>query len=223
MRALLQVFTAVVLSGVGLAFIAPGTASAHERRTVAGDYTFVVGFLKEPAFQDETNGIDLRVSKSGDQPVEGLEKTLKAEVVVGPNTLPLDLRPRFRVPGAYNGEFVPTRPGPYSFRFTGTVEGKPVNEVFESGPGRFNDVEAVGPLQFPDKVPSGAELQRAVAAAESRASTATTLGAIGLAAGLLGVLLAAWSLASRRRAPTAAPASAPTSSRVTPAASQERL
>src|SRR5262249_55438774 len=152
------------LLGVGLAFIAPGTASAHERRTVAGDYTFVVGFLKEPAFQDETNGIDLRVTKNGDEPVEGLDKTLKAEVVVGPNTLPLELRSRFRVPGAYNSEFVPTRPGTYGFHITGTIEGKPVNETFESGPGRFNDVEAVGPLQFPDKVPSGVDLQRAVAA-----------------------------------------------------------
>jgi hypothetical protein len=223
MRGLVRIFTAVGLLGTALAFIAPGTASAHERRTVAGDYTFVVGFLKEPAFQDETNGIDLRVTKSGDQPVEGLEKTLKAEVVVGPNTLPLDLNPRFRVPGAYNGEFVPTRPGTYSFRFTGTIEGQPVNEVFESGPGRFNDVQAVGPLQFPDKVPSGAELQRAVAAAESRASTATTLAAIGLAVGLLGALLAAWSLTSRRRAPSAAAASEPSGGRVAPAASQERL
>jgi hypothetical protein len=223
MRGLLRTFTAIGLFAVGLAFIAPATASAHERRTVAGDYTFVVGFLKEPAFQDETNGIDLRVSKSGDQPVEGLEKTLKAEVVVGPNTLPLELHPRFRVPGAYNGEFVPTRPGSYTFRFTGTVEGKPVKETFESGPGRFNDVEAVGPLQFPDKVPSGVELERAVAAAESRASTATTLGAVGLAAGLLGVLLAAWSLASRRRAPSAAGTSPSSASRVAPATSQERL
>src|SRR5262249_15821815 len=128
-----------------------------------------------------------------------------------------------RVPGAYNAEFVPTRPGPYSFHFTGTIEGKPVNETFESGPGRFNDVEAVGPLQFPDKVPSGVELQRAVAAAESRASTATTLGAIGLAVGLVGVLLAGWALASRRRAASAAAASPATSGRVTPATSRERL
>jgi hypothetical protein len=219
----MRTLTAVGLLGVSLAFIAPGAASAHERRTVAGDYTFVVGFLKEPAFQDETNGIDLRVTKNGDEPVEGLDKTLKAEVVVGPNALPLELRPRFRVPGAYNGEFVPTRPGTYSFHFTGTIEGKAVNETFESGPGRFNDVEAVAPLQFPDKVPSGVDLQRAVAAAEGRASTATTLAAIGGAVGLLGVLLAVWSLASQRRAPSTAGTSPASTSRASPATSQERL
>ena len=214
----------VALAGLALGFLAPGSASAHERRTVGGDYTFVVGFLKEPAFEGETNGIDLRVSTPGDQPVEGLEKTLMAEVIVGGATLPLELRPRFRTPGAYNAEFVPTRPGAYIFHFSGSVEGKPVDERFESGPGRFNDVEAVAPLQFPDKVPAGVELQRALAASESRAATATTLATIGLVAGLAGLALAAWALLSRRAAaPATAAGAAPGSARPAPAPSQERL
>jgi hypothetical protein len=177
----------------------PSAALAHERRAV-GEYTFIVGFLKEPAFEGETNGIDLRVVRTADeQPVEGLEQTLKAEVIVGPNSLTVPLRPRYRQPGAYNGEFVPTRPGSYTFRFTGTIGDRPVNETFESGPGRFDDVRAVAPLQFPDKVPSGAELQRAVAAAESRAHTAFAVGVAGLAAGLVGLAAALWALASRRQ------------------------
>lgn len=81
-----------------------------------------------------------------------MEKTLKAEVVVGGQIMPVELHPRFRQPGAYNGDFVPTRPGSYTFRFSGNVDGRAVNEVFESGPGRFNDVQAVAPLQFPDKI-----------------------------------------------------------------------
>lgn len=222
MKRLTRVVASVMLASIGLLLVAPGAASAHERRTVAGDYTFVVGFLKEPALQGDPNGIDLRVSTAGDQPVEGVEKTLKAEIVVGPNAMPIELRPRFRTPGAYNAEFIPTREGSYTFRFSGTVDGKPVNETFESGPGRFNDVQAATPLQFPDKVPSGAELQRAVAAADSRAATATTLGVSGLVAGVLGLLGAGWALMSRRQAaPTAAAALSTT--RVAPAASQERL
>jgi hypothetical protein len=178
---------------------APTPVLAHERRAV-GEYTFIVGFLKEPAFEGETNGIDLRVVRTADeQPVEGLEQTLKAEVIVGPNTMPVPLRPRFRQPGAYNGEFVPTRPGSYTFRFTGSIDGQPINETFESGPGRFDDVRAVAPLQFPDKVPSGAELQRALAAAESRANTAFAVAVAGLAAGVAGLLAALWALASRRQ------------------------
>ena len=39
----------------------PGTASAHERRTV-GKYQFVVGWLNEPAFSGQMNSIDLRVT-----------------------------------------------------------------------------------------------------------------------------------------------------------------
>jgi hypothetical protein len=222
MGRLTRLFGVVVLVGLALTFLAPGSASAHERRTVGGDYTFVVGFLKEPAFEGETNGIDLRVSKAGDQPVEGLEKTLKAEVVVGGATLPLEFKPRFRVPGAYDANFVPTRPGTYIFHFSGSVEGTPVDERFESGPGRFNDVEAVAPLQFPDKVPAGVEVQRALAAAEGRAATATMLATIGLVAGLAGLALAAWALLSRRAAPTAAPA-APSAARPAPASSQERI
>jgi hypothetical protein len=214
------VLALLVLAGVGQALLTTSVASAHERRAV-GDYTFVVGFLKEPVFEAETNGIHLQVTR-GDQPVEGLEKTLKAEVVVGGQTMPVELHPRFRQPGVYNGDFVPTRPGSYTFRFTGNVEGRTVNELFESGPGRFDDVQALAPLQFPDKIASAGELQRAVQAAESRAATATTLGALGLATGLAGLLLAAWALASSRRAPAAvAPAAA--STRPTPAATQERL
>src|SRR5919199_1216477 len=208
MRPILRLLTVAALVGLGLLAVAPGTASAHDRRAV-GPYTFVVGFLNEPAIEGETNGIDLRIARTaGEEPVEGAEKTLRAEVVVGGNTLPLELRPRFRQPGAYNAEFVPTRPGAYIFRFSGTVDGQAVNETFESGPGRFNDVQAVGPLQFPDKVPAGVELQRALAAADSRANTATLLGLVGLVAGLAGLALAAWALASRRRVPGVAASTA---------------
>ena len=202
-----------------LMILSPTGALAHERRTVAGDYIFIVGFLKEPAFEGETNGLDLRVLRATDeQPVEGLESTLKAEVAVGPSAMPLSLRPRFRQPGAYNGEFVPTRSGGYTYRFTGTVEGRPVNEVFESGPGRFSDVQAVAPLQFPDKVPAVADLQRATAVAESRAASASLLAGAGLLVGLLGLVVAGWALVSRRSAPHAA---APGAARSTPL--RERL
>jgi hypothetical protein len=44
-----------------------------------------VGFLNEPAFAGQLNGIDLRASipSENDKPVEGLEQTVKAEVIVG--------------------------------------------------------------------------------------------------------------------------------------------
>src|SRR5215210_6622444 len=208
MRFIGRLVALVVLAAASTLLVDPGAASAHERRTV-GDYTFVVGFLKEPAFEGETNGIDLRITR-GEQPVEGAEKTLKAEAVVGGNAMLIELHPRFRMPGAYDGDFVPTRVGSYTFRFSGTVDGAPVDERFESGPGRFNDVQVVAPLQFPDKVPSGAELQRSLVAADGRAATATALAVAGLLTGLAGLGLAAWTLARgpRRSATAAAPTAA---------------
>src|SRR5205085_9968827 len=106
MKSMLRLLTVGTLLGLGLLLVGPGTASAHERRAV-GPYTFVVGFLREPAFEGETNGIDLRIMRTGSEtPVEGADKTVKAEVVVGPSILPLEVRPRFRCPGPYNAELV---------------------------------------------------------------------------------------------------------------------
>jgi hypothetical protein len=200
------------------------TASAHERRTVAGKYVFVVGFLNEPALVEEPNGIDLRVTNAQtNEPVEGLEKTLKAEIIVGDQKKTVDLRARFGQKGAYTADIIPTKAGTWAFRFFGTVEGTPVDERFESGPGRFNDVQPKSDLQFPVQLPTLAELaqQRAgapeasaqqpvsptdVQRALDRANTALRagmiLGLLGIGVGLVGVGLAL--RAQRGRAPMAA-------------------
>jgi hypothetical protein len=200
MKVRLALRAGLASAGLALALALPGLARAHEHRNVASDYEFVVGFLKEPAYEGEPNGIDLTVTRrSRGAPVEGLEKTLQVEVTMGGDSLPLPLQPRFRQPGAYNGEFVPTRAGTYYFLIRGTLEGTPIEELFESGPGRFDDVTSVAPLQFPDKVPAGTDLQRALASAESRATVATAVGAIGLVVGLAAAGLATWVLMARGR------------------------
>jgi hypothetical protein len=152
--------TTLALAVLVLATVAaPGSASAHERRTVAGKYVFVVGFLTEPAYVEEANGVDIVVTTAqGNKPVEGLEKTLKVEVSAGGTSKSFDVHVVFNRDGAYKAEFIPTRTGTYAFRFIGTVEGTPVDERFESGPGRFDDVVSKAPAQFPAAVPSNAEL-----------------------------------------------------------------
>jgi hypothetical protein len=186
--------------GLGLATFGAAPTSAHEHRTVAGDYGVVVGFRQEPPYAGESNGLDLCVTRAGsDAPVEGLGRTLHVEVTMGADGLSLPLQPRSGAPGCYDGQFIPTRPGTYYFLITGSLEGRPVNEVFESGPGRFDDVVSAGPIQFPDKVPEGTALREAVSAAEGRAARATTLALAGLAAGLGALGFAAWALASGRR------------------------
>ena len=113
------------LLGLLVAAVAgPGTASAHERRELAGGrYQAVVGFLTEPAYQGQMNGLDLTVTskteKNADgtaRPIEGLEKTLKAQVISNGKTLDLTVQSRFNMPGKYAAYFQQTAAGQYCFR-----------------------------------------------------------------------------------------------------------
>ncbi|MBI3913924.1 MAG: hypothetical protein HY327_07030 [Chloroflexi bacterium] len=172
-------------------------ASAHERRTV-GKYEFVVGFLNEPAYIGQPNAASLAVTDTETKkPVEGLEKTIKVEIIFGGKTLPLDLRARFGQPGAYVADFIPTKAGTYIFRFTGKIDALNVDEKFESGPGRFNDVQDTTALQFPEKLPAPLDVAAQVQAARDTASNAQTIAYAALALGLVGSALGAFAL--RRR------------------------
>jgi len=192
-----------VLAAMILPLALPGVALAHERRLVAGRYQFVVGFLNEPVFAGQMSGIDLRVTipAEDNRPVEGLERMLRATVIVGggAQSLSVELRPRFGQPGAYAGYFLPTRAGSYIFQFTGTIDGTPINERFESGPGRFDDVQAVEPLQFPVKLPDPGTAANEIKAARAEAAAARTLALVGLVVGIAGLLTGGASLAARRR------------------------
>ena len=165
-----------------------GTASAHERRMV-GPYQFVVGFLGEPAYAGNTNGLDLRITDTrSNNPVEGLEKTLTADVSAGGlKPLPLTISARFGQPGAYNGNFMPTAPGAYVFHITGKIDTQSVDEKFESGPGRFNDVESTSALQYPTKVPTGADLGNQLASIQSDLGQIRILAAIAIALGVIAI------------------------------------
>ncbi len=111
---------AAVLAAALLALTA-GIALAHEEREV-GDYTFEVGFIDEPVFTGQKSGLEFFVSR-GEEPVEGLEETLQAEVTFGSQTRDLEVSPRFGEAGAYESVFFPTAAGPYTFRIYGEVEG----------------------------------------------------------------------------------------------------
>ncbi len=152
-----------------LALVSPAAALAHEQRDIAnGTYHLVVGFLNEPAFVDQQNGLSLRVSKLGaapatptasdedavGTPVEGLADTLKVDVIFGDQTMALPLEPEFRDPGAYRAIFFPTAEGDYTFHIFGDIEGTAVDETFTSSPEGFSSVESIEPLRFPKKASS---------------------------------------------------------------------
>jgi len=185
---------------IATSFIAfAGTAAAHERRTV-GPYEFEVGWLNEPAFAGLMNGLDLSVTDTrSDKGVEGLEKTLTVDLQTGGLApLALTLTARFGTPGAYDGTFMPTVAGTYTFHIKGKIDTQNVDEKFESGPGRFDDVDPATALQYPVKVPTGDELSRRLDDLQAGLDQARLLSAAALVIGI--VALGAASALSRRRA-----------------------
>ena len=172
---------AVVMVSLGI-FIFASPAAAHERRTV-GPYTFVVGWIVEPAFVGQLNALDLTVTETATtKAVEGLEKTLKADLITGGGaaTTPLTVATRFGLPGKYQGQVLPTKVGDYTFHITGTVGPMTIDEKFESGPGRFGAIEDIAALQFPSKVPSNADLAAKLDDANRKLTVAIAFGALAL-------------------------------------------
>lgn len=151
-------------------------ASAHEGREV-GEYTIVFGWRVEPAYTGLFNGPELTITMANEHEepeetatekvgehtdlgtgddhhaeasmVKGAEETLQLEVMLGDQSKMLRLRGVFGEPGHYTADLIPTRPGDYRFRLTGTINGTEVDEVFSSADGEFSTVELVEDIQFP--------------------------------------------------------------------------
>ena len=173
---------------------ASNIALGHERRSV-GPYTFVVGWINEPAYVNAANGLSLDVTEtSNSKRVEGLATTLKAEVIVGggAKTLSLDLATDEETPGHYAGSFIPTKVGDYIFHVFGAVGSTKVDERFESGPNTFDGVVSTDPLQFPDKVPANADLAARLDSIQTGVIAGIVIAAVAL-------LVSVGGLAMRRR------------------------
>lgn len=190
-------------------------ASAHERRTV-GAYQLVVGWGDEPAYSTFKNSVQLTLSEAnGGPPVTDLGDSLKVELIKGSEKMTVPLEANFRVgafgtPGDYRAWVTPTRPGQYTFHFTGSIRGQPVDESFTSSRTTFNDVEDVTTIEFPAKDPStgqlAARLDRELPrlanrteGVDDRAAAARRLAVAGLASGVAGVIVALVALVVARR------------------------
>jgi hypothetical protein len=185
-----------------------GSALAHVSIDVGdGKYVMEMGFRDEPTYLGEPNALWLKVAKyatGGTQPVDDLASTLNAEVSKDGQTLNLPLVPMGD--GVYEGIFVPTAPGDYTFHITGTIDGAPVDESATSGPSTFNSVERLSTIEFPVAQPDPAQMAAVASDAQAAASTARTLGIAGIVVGALGLIVAAAALARAGRAKPAAPA-----------------
>jgi hypothetical protein len=158
----------VAVLALGVVVLGPGSAWAHEERTV-GRFAFAVGFGTEPAYAGQENSVQLFLHDAAtDRPIDDLGPTLRVQVEYqGRKMPPLVMEPDFEIgesgtPGDYRALFFPTRPGDYTFHLSGTVEGQAVDETFTSGPKTFSSVQDPADAEFPAKDPTAGELAQAV-------------------------------------------------------------
>jgi hypothetical protein len=117
--------------------------AAHEQRTIGnGKYDVVVGWLNEPAGVGQANAATIEIKKAGtEDAVMGVEKTLQVKIAAGgKDEGTFTLHTVANKPGLYAADYTPPVTGSYIFTFTGNIEGNTIDERFESGPGRFDDV-----------------------------------------------------------------------------------
>jgi len=149
---------AVIALLAALTWAGTQPAAAHESREV-DRFTFVVGFVAEPAYTNIPNAVSLSITETeSEEPFEDLGDTLNVDVTFGEETFTSTMRPQFGEPGSYRADFVPSRPGQWTFRFFGTVDDVEVDETFISGPETFNDVQSISEESFPAQDPSTGEL-----------------------------------------------------------------
>ena len=176
------------------ALAVPSVSFAHERRTIgSGKYDVVVGWDVEPAYVGEKNAASIRISKAGTNPAEavtGAESTLKVDIRQGGQTRTFDLRAVFGQPGYYVADILPTRDGDYVWTFNGAIGGDQVNEKFDTADGKFNAVQPATALQFPLTAPDPVQTAADIQSAKASAQSAQMAGIIGIAVGVLALLVA---------------------------------
>ena len=210
--------TVAAVLGMVLAPLLSVPALAHEEHKVAS-YSVEVGFGTEPAYAGVTNSVQLIISNNG-KPVTDA-KGLKVAVTTAdaePKEMPLQpyFGDDFGDPGDYRAFFIPTTPGAYTFKVTGTLGGKKVDQSYTSGKDGFDEVTDPAEVQYPAAEPTGSQLTTRLdretarinaalaaekAAADDEAASARRTATIGLVMGALGLLAAVvvGVLALRRR------------------------
>lgn len=219
---------ASVVAGLVLTLTATVGVSAHEHRAVAGGaYIMRVGWNAEPTFSGVRNAVQLFLSDGENHPVIDLNGSLQVQVVYqGAKSEQMSLVAAFGAvygtQGEYDAPVTPTRPGDYTFHFTGTIHGTPVDESFTSSSTTFDTVRDASAIEFPVKDPSAGELSTGLqrlgtrltgqitavqTTAHDAGDSGTRATVIGLVALVLAVVLGVVAVAGRVRTGRWMPAS----------------
>lgn len=137
------------LLAVAVAAWLAAPVAAHETKTVgpAGEYRISFGFVTEPIYTNERNGLDIIVRRAEDgSPVSHLEGTLMAEISSpdGAVRRRLPLRAVWGQEGRYTADIVLTQPGVYAVRLWGYIFDVEVDAVFHT-----HEVSDFAELRFP--------------------------------------------------------------------------
>ena len=164
---------------------------AHER-IVVGDYALTLGWLDEPPIVGFKNAALVEVATAkNDKPVDGAEGSLTAQIDYGGKSKELLLRPLEEQPGAYVGDFIPTRRGTYTLKLGGTINNQPIGVSSE-----IEEVVSPDSLAFPEPQ---ADLQPAITALQSDLSSTRMFAIVGAALGTIGLVLAGVAIGRSRR------------------------
>lgn len=122
---------------------------AHETKIVGSEgnqYRVIVGMVREPAFTEERNGLDLIIRTMDDEPIEGLAQSLNAEFIApdGTTTRTLTLRAQWGRPGYYTDDIILSEAGVYQIRIWGFINDVEFDEIFET-----HEVRELSSLRFP--------------------------------------------------------------------------
>jgi hypothetical protein len=166
-----------------IAVLIPFTVFAHGH-TEVGDYELVIGFHNEPAYQGEPNGLNLFVTNmKTEEPVNGLEETLRVEIIHGSSKQELKMEAQWGQDGAYTAYVLPTAEGDYTWHIWGDIEGTPVDVSMTSSSDTFSSIEPKSSVAFPAAEATPAELK-------TQLQISMGIGVIGIILGLVGIVLA---------------------------------
>ena len=123
---------------------------AHDHQMVGegeNQYELTIGYVHEPTYTDQLNGLDLAVHTMDETPVENLETSLSAAIIApdGKARRELPLRAVYNEPGAYTSDFILSEPGAYTFEITGFIGETEVDLTLPYD----HEVEAAADLMFP--------------------------------------------------------------------------
>jgi hypothetical protein len=173
--------TALVLGA-----LAAHPALAHTRAEI-GPYVLILGWENEPVIVGERNALLIEITQDG-VPVEGLEGTIDLTVFYAGRSFIGLLAPTDEA-GIYKTEIFPTQRGQYEVQLRGQIGAETFDLILEPEEVLPGDV-----LQFPEAQPAPVELQSEIDDLQAALASARNVAYAGLGVGLIGLLLAVFTL-----------------------------